>query len=218
LYKVNASENVIVYMLYVCANPLVWLAIRLKLTPNIVTLVGLLFACAAMIIFNNQPTAYIAPCTLWLICVLIDHADGQVARRTNTVCNNAFELDHFTDLVKMSMIFLTISFNSSNLIISYLAVFCLTAMLWREVLAVELNKHNSIKKAREYTPKSPKKASAIRQNMINIFLTFNSHTTLFILVLFFDNIISRLFVGHFILLMLKDLFLYSIKLHNITVN
>ena len=84
-------------------NP-IWL--QLKLTPNHLTFISLMFAvCAIYLIFNKQ---YLIGAILYLIAYFFDCADGNYARKYNMVTSFGDLFDHISDMSKIVLLFIFI--------------------------------------------------------------------------------------------------------------
>ena len=83
---------------------------RLGLTPNQVTLVGLVAGIASGALFaQGQWTSGAWAGVLWSICYLMDYCDGEVARLTNRSSRFGKYLDDFVDWVVHVALFLGIA-------------------------------------------------------------------------------------------------------------
>jgi phosphatidylglycerophosphate synthase len=87
-----------VFVQDVFAIPLARLLIRLRVKPNFVTLLGLLFSIASGVLYLDQ--SYIFGSILFFVALVLDSTDGRVARGTNTFSNFGAQLDAISDKVR----------------------------------------------------------------------------------------------------------------------
>ena len=80
------------------AVPLARLFIKLRVKPNYVTLLGLLFSIASGLLYLNH--SYIPGAVLFFGALVLDSTDGRVARVTNTFSDFGARLDAVTDKVR----------------------------------------------------------------------------------------------------------------------
>lgn len=89
-----------------CARPLVRLLIHLPVTPNAVTLTGLILgAIAALQFWRATVQSAVLGIFFYLLQAIVDHADGELARRTGRVSRLGQWLDVSVDTITAVLIF-----------------------------------------------------------------------------------------------------------------
>ena len=134
--------NPILKILYIIAYPIAILARKFNITPNGVTLISCLFTLLAFfaLILNNLFEFIL----FWFIAYIFDFVDGTLARLTNSVRKTAFSIDHISDLLKISLIFLSFGIYYNNEIIWALTFIASTSYLFYTVLNHELSWVNKL--------------------------------------------------------------------------
>ncbi len=103
--KKNAQDNVIIKGLYLLALPLVNLFSFCKISPNQVTVASTVFTILAAFALNNSN--YINYFYwFWLLSLVLDFADGMLARSTGNIRSNSLRFDHLSDIFKIAIILL----------------------------------------------------------------------------------------------------------------
>ena len=215
--KISWKDNIISYSAFKVAIPLVILSKKLNLTPNSLTSIGNISFLMAILLFMDERYANLS-FYLWLFSVLVDHADGQLARLTGFVRRHAFRYDHFSDILKISLLFVVFYHTTDDEIIESLSLFCLLGMLWREILLLELKKYKNIEKKRNTLENKRKIIFFVKVNLKNILLTFSGHTSVIMCLLFTTDNIARLTLLYISIILLKDLILFSLKLSKMKCN
>lgn len=98
------KNNPILRFTYWMTFPLVLAAKSAKLTPNFVTAASLLtgiFACVSLG-FQNVGLFFM----FWTTSYLLDFVDGTLARMTSKLSSFPLDIDHFSDLIKLSLMFI----------------------------------------------------------------------------------------------------------------
>lgn len=96
----DTGGNPATWVLYRIAYPLAWIAQRIGISANVVSLLSLLSASGAVVALVSVDSA-LGFSVLWASSVILDFADGPVARMSDRVNKSAFRLDHTLDLVKL---------------------------------------------------------------------------------------------------------------------
>ena len=118
---------------------------KLKITPNFVTLLSILSCGAACFFLVSSYVQYFI--IFWLIAILFDFCDGTLARMTKNTRTSLFRYDHMTDLVKFSAIILSVAIYFDNTyywIISFICSFLYMyySILDHDVVNLVLNRVN----------------------------------------------------------------------------
>lgn len=97
----DTGDNPVTWALYRVALPLAWLCNRLGISANLVSGVSLIAAVlGAICLVGLQSQFWFV--LLWTISIVLDFADGTVARMSGRANQTAFRLDHTLDLVKIT--------------------------------------------------------------------------------------------------------------------
>ena len=208
--KTSYKENIISYCLFYIALPLVYLFRLLKVSPNVVTTLGNLTAVLAFAFLLDSGPSLIAA-LLWFLTVLLDHSDGALARITDRVRKHKFRYDHFSDILKISVLFLLISVIHENNLVIICATFNSVMFLFREILQLNLNFAQSSLDDKNVSRKV-KNSTIFFQNFKNIFATINGHSALVFGLLFVNEATHAYVIFYFSLIVIKDLALFSYKL------
>jgi phosphatidylglycerophosphate synthase len=177
--KGAVEHNPILACLYAVALPLALLAKKVRLTPNTVTLWSLIFAALAF--FALAISDAILFTVFWLLAYVLDFVDGTLARMTGQVEMSAFDFDHISDILKITIIFLGFGLYFRDdlvWILSFLssALYVLYTLLNHELNWVRKSK-NITKKTQTATKPSPEKSNfpdqffTIKRNFQLYFLT-----------------------------------------------
>ena len=222
LFTPSANNNLVIWLVSLICFPISKLFVTFKISPNFVTILSftlMIMSCS----FLLQGNLFLF--SLAFICsVFLDFCDGQVARIIKKCNNTKFRIDHFSDVIKISIIYLTfgILFDELNswifFFISYL-LFFFNTYLHSSVVNAEKAKSNLLKNKKiKFTFFKYFKLNIfmmIYKIIIPIVTTFNSHSLFLILLILIDikivYIVFLYFNFIFILRILKN----SNKLLNI---
>lgn len=95
----------VLYFLYIVSAPLAWLLIKLRLTPSTITTISNIVAILALYIILVHDN-FIIFFLLWVFALIFDICDGMVARVTKQQSAHGSFYDHFTDQIKILLLFL----------------------------------------------------------------------------------------------------------------
>jgi len=124
-------------MLYVAAVPVAVCFKKIGLSPNYVTALSLVFSLCALGALALENLLWFL--FFWFLAYLFDFVDGTLARMTGQVGKSALRVDHITDLIKISAIFLGFSLFYGDILISILCFFSATGYLFYTILNHELH-------------------------------------------------------------------------------
>jgi len=111
----TANNNIFLWLLsYICL-PISYFLNLIRLSPNVITFLSFLFlviACKELI-----QTNLLLFSVYLVLSIIFDICDGQVARISKKINKLKLNIDHFSDIVKISLLFLSfgILFNKVNL-------------------------------------------------------------------------------------------------------
>ena len=121
--KQEALTNPIQVFMYLIAYPVVCLFVKLKFSPNFVTLLSFIFCILSCFSLLNYNQYYFL--LFWTFSYILDYVEGTLSRVQNIKRNSALRIDHTSDLVKIVLILLSIAiyYQDSNLwILSFSSV------------------------------------------------------------------------------------------------
>ena len=223
--KKAIANNPIQKLLYLVAYPITIISKTLGLTPNGVTLISCIFTLLAFgaLVFNNLFSFLL----FWFIAYVLDYVDGTLARMTNSKGKTALNIDHISDLLKISLIFLGFALYYNNQIIwvltfiasvSYLIYTVLNhELVWNNHASIlkDLLKNNNIKVSdkksvdkikqgikyhlKEFIKKRPLLKQFIL-SFLSVFLTINGHTLIIFFLIPLEFNFAVILLIYFILL------------------
>jgi phosphatidylglycerophosphate synthase len=182
--KVAPTENLIIWMIYNTAIPITRAALYLKISPNSLTTLSSGFALSSgtALLIEGLHNAFIP---LFLISLLLDFADGLVARTTGEIGRTAFRYDHISDLFKVSFVVLCLAIFCNSTLVWILSMSSVMLFLISAVLNHDLSfvRKRETQKSEQDSRQIKHPKNAVITNIFNIFFTYNSHTLLiFILI------------------------------------
>ena len=110
--KEAVKNNWVLSFMYGLSYPYSYLFMKLKLTPNFITLLSILACGIACIFLIKLNIEYFI--LFWLLSILFDFCDGTLARMTKNTRTTLFRYDHMSDLVKFSAVLLSIAIYFDN--------------------------------------------------------------------------------------------------------
>ena len=132
---INPSRKVIpfLYFLYVMAIPLAIFLIKLNLKPNSITTLSNISAAVSYYFILAQDS-FLFFSFFWILALFLDMCDGMVSRRTNQMTPQGSFYDHFTDQIKIILLFLSVGLYYNSTLAWALAFLCSTVFLLRALL------------------------------------------------------------------------------------
>lgn len=109
----------LLYFLYLCAVPLAKALINWKVKPNVITTLSNLVATIAIILLVFDWGWLFA--VLWIFALLLDIADGTVARVTDQSSAQGGFYDHMSDQIKVIALFLCVGLRYNEQLIWIIA-------------------------------------------------------------------------------------------------
>lgn len=209
------QENFINKIIYKLAFFFALLFKRLGLSPNFITCISFLFALLAFtFLITKNLIGYLF---FWFLSYIFDYADGTLARITKKIGGSALRIDHISDLIKISVIFLAIALYFNNILIWILTFICSTIYLFYSVLSHEIywtKKYNikkiNLKKKKvlnnskiflkfyKFFEEKKKFIKKIIPNFISIFVNINGHTLLILFFIPLNINLAYIFMIYFI--------------------
>ena len=174
----------------------------LKITPNQITLASLIlnFISCYFLLFNKIYYFLI----LWYVSHFLDYCDGTLARITNNKTKILLRLDHYSDLIKMSITFLSVALFYSTMTIWIFNTFFILIFFLSQILSIDYStrlKFKSLKKPIQIFEKQ-----VILKNIYNIFFTFDGHTLFLVGFMTLSENFAIIIYSYLILLSLKSCF------------
>ena len=101
--KSATQNNPILFVIYVACLPVVRAAKFLRLSPNLITGASLVTGLASVPALASQELGIFY--SLWTVSFVLDFVDGTLARMTGNLSSFPLDIDHFSDLVKINLVF-----------------------------------------------------------------------------------------------------------------
>ena len=224
--------NFILKIIYKISYPFALLFKRLGFSPNKVTCFSFFLTLFAFYsLFNKNIYFFLF---FWSFAYIFDFADGTLARMTNNIGNKALRIDHISDLVKITIIFLGFGFYFDTKQIWILVFISSNLYLFYTVLNHELSwnlkiafkyfrkadlKSYRLKKKRGfiilYILNFLKKKTFIKKVFlifIGIFFNINGHTLLIFFLIPINIEFAYIFLIYFIILNLLQILNRTVEL------
>lgn len=131
------GDNYLLMLMYRFAYPFAYVLHALRLTPNQITTLSVIFAVLAFIQLIVSDS-WLSFSVCWSIAILLDFCDGTVARLSNRVSKNSFRYDQMSDLFKISLVILGVALRYGStwtwvLALSTVFLFLYNILLYREL-------------------------------------------------------------------------------------
>ena len=206
--KQEALTNPIQVFMYLIAYPVVCFFVKLKFSPNFVTLLSFIFCIlSCFYLLNNNQNNFLL---FWTFSYILDYVDGTLSRLKNIKRNSALRIDHTSDLVKIVLVLLSIAvyYQDSKLwILSFLSVsfFLFYSNLNSDLRTVKSIHGNSFKEYNKTVSDSQKFTINKFKEFgfyINTFTSINGHTLFIFYLLPISLKIANIVLYVFILLLI----------------
>ncbi len=224
--KTANKENILLISMYRFAYPFSLILNKLNLNPNQVTVASLILtilACTSLI-YLSAPLLF---SIFWSLAILFDFCDGTLARMTGKLRTSAFRIDHFTDLIKLFLLFVSTGFyfNETNLwalLITALFCYLLFGILQQELDNYSKNQEFSSRGSLprksilgSFASNLPSFLKKIFMSTFSIFFTINGHTLLVFIFLPYSLSLTFTLLVYFGLVSLLNLCIVIYKLKNL---
>jgi len=157
--------NPLTVFLRLLAKPVVLICLRNCISPNVVTLVSLILGItSALLYLIGAKFAFII---LWSLSVILDYADGVIARKSGRQSHFGYLFDMISDRIKLTVLVVTWSFVIGEPF-SYIISIAILSLL----CIIELITHIFIKQAKIAVNSDKYQTIGFRR----VFLTFDMHT------------------------------------------
>ncbi|MDA8862068.1 CDP-alcohol phosphatidyltransferase family protein [Gammaproteobacteria bacterium] len=203
--KFNPIVNSIFLLkvLYQISYPVAKLFAKYNINPNTVTSLSNVSAFFSLyFLFSSQIFIFIF---LWILAEIFDICDGTVARIQGTSSEVGAFYDHFSDQVKIFLLFICISFYFNNLIITYLSFIGVGIFL----LSIDIGKRNELLILKYTHLKSHQninnKPLTLTRHIYNHIFLVSGHTMIVLPFLAIDQKIAFYGLILFLLVAIKNL-------------
>jgi phosphatidylglycerophosphate synthase len=141
--KAAVKNNFILYLMYRIAYPFSYMLMKVGLSANTITTLSIVTSLLAFLslVYDFSPVFFIS---LWGVSILLDFCDGTVARMTDNVRTSAFRYDLMSDLFKVSLILVGVSFKYNTLTIWSMSSIVIFLFLYYTVLSHDLLSSNKL--------------------------------------------------------------------------
>lgn len=148
-----ADNNLTMLIMYYLAYPLVILFEKLKFKPNTVTLLSVFFGIISVFsLIKIDSIKYFM--LFFFLSQLLDHVDGTLARKTNQINKSKIDIDHVSDLFKVTITLIAFGYFFNLPVIWTLCISSLIFLFLHEYLRTRNEKKSIVKK--NYKKKSGK--------------------------------------------------------------
>ncbi len=180
--KIGPAQNIIIWVLYLVAIPFTKILVFLRFSPNLVTTISSLLALLAGFALQFESFKFFFT-VLFLISIILDFSDGLIARSTNNVSISSLDYDHISDLFKIVFINLAICFHLNSLLTWIFGFLSTSLFLISTVLNHEIDHARNERIVAKNSESVLVKNNPIFINLFSIFMTYDSHTLLLLIVI-----------------------------------
>ena len=161
--KAGELGNPLIVMLRMLSVPVVILCLRLRIHPNLITCLSLALGCAgAYLYFLGAMVSYLAA---WSISVILDYADGTVARKSGKESHVGYLFDMLGDRVKLVALISSWCVVIGSMPAIVLAAVSISVLGVTEIVSHLLVRHGAV------NPQTERHGAFFR-----MFLEFNMHS------------------------------------------
>ena len=215
IFTIGSKSNIFILCISYLAYPLSIFLHKIRLSPNFVTSLSLIFAIIScyFLTFGNQ----IFFCFFWFISSLLDFCDGQISRISKNINKTAFNYDGLGDLFKIFIIIICSGINYQDNF--YWIVCAITVFLFPffSILTSTYSNNRFKKKINLIGPfKIKYKISRkIIRNFVSIFFKIDGHSLFLFLLLPVSKLTAILLLLYFIFLLMINSFRFTYLLLNL---
>ena len=197
----SIKDNIVQIVLYRLAFIVAHLFKFLKITPNQITFVSFLLCIISCYFLNNNKVDLFL--IFWYVSHFLDYCDGTLARLTGRTTKTLLRLDHFIDLIRITITFLFISLFYKSDIVWVLSIVFLSSFFLSQILSLEYSaKKNDHLKFSDHI--NINKSNMYFKHFYNVFFTFNGHSLFTIGLVLLNEKCAIIFFSYFIFLNLKN--------------
>lgn len=163
--KIQEAANPLVVLLRICSAPVVIFCVHLKIHPNAVTTLSLILGClGALFFYAGDVTAFVWS---WSIAVILDYADGIIARKAGKESRFGYLFDMLSDRVKLVALLLAWAAVLNDMLSILMAAMAIGLLLLSEVAAHLLVPRSGARGDQQIS---------ISAAVTNVFARFDMHT------------------------------------------
>lgn len=204
IMKKGNFDNFLQFLLYQSTTPIVSFFRFLKITPNKVTFLSVFTNIVAVyfLIQKNIPLFIV----LWYVSHYLDYCDGSLARLTGNTTKILLRVDHYSDLVKIFITFIALSYFYANSFFWLVNSIFIFLLLFYNIFSLEVSKSLNIDNKIIESMGSKRQWHPLIKNLYNIFFTFNGHSLLLVGCVSLDLKWGFIIVSYYILLIAKSIY------------
>ena len=199
----HSKSNVVIYLFGRFAYPMAVLFVKLRITPNQITTLSILFAlgAAAVLAFDGNWCFFVV---LWFLSLLFDFCDGIVARITSQVRQSSFRYDHTSDLFKIFVIVLGVSIRHDIFYLWIISICFIFSFMYYMLLNHDFDSASKINKMRHLEFETNNGLSIKTKENLSLKKRLKKHLegTLFLKILLGVNAVFFTINGHTLLVFL----------------
>ena len=215
----TAYNNIVIWLLSHICLPISYFLNSLSFSPNTITLLSFFsWTIGCKFLIEENLNFF---CFFLIFSIIFDFCDGQVARISKKINTTNLNVDHLSDIIKISLLFLSfgILLNSKDY---WILIFITNSLyLFFCVLHAEIGKLNSKLKIKNVRQSKPIFFNYLSKNifyfffkaLIPLILTFNVHSLLLIFFVAIDLIFLKYILYYFIFV-----FIYRIQKYLLILN
>lgn len=130
--KAEEANNPLVIALRMLAFPVVMFCIRTKFHPNIVTSISLALGCSGALFYYLE--AKLAFVVAWSVSIILDYADGTIARKSGKESHFGYLFDMLGDRLKLISLVIAWSLVEGNFLGTMLTILVVSILFATEVI------------------------------------------------------------------------------------
>ena len=193
-------------VLYRISFPLSFFLNYINIKPNTISFISLLFCFFSLFFIINHNSLLFT--FFWIMSILLDFCDGTVARLSNIKSNFRFNIDHYLDLLKISLVILFFSIDFNDKLIWLISFLFILLLFFNEIIISDLTNNSTINLITELKPKN----NIYIKSLYTILFTFNAHTLFIFIIMILKPIFAKFILLYLVFLLLKNFLLNLTKL------
>jgi phosphatidylglycerophosphate synthase len=202
------TYNPIMLLIYRITYPLSMLLNYFKIKPNTISFISLLFCFFSLFFIINHNSFLFS--FFWMMSILLDFCDGTVARLSNIKSNFRFNIDHYLDLFKISLVILFFSIDFNDKLIWLISFLFILLLFFNEIIISDLTNNITINLITELKPKN--NIYIYIKSLYTILFTFNAHTLFIFVIMILKPTFARFILLYLVFLLLKNFLINLTKL------
>lgn len=194
------GNNLLLLLMYRFAYPFAVVLSAIRLGPNQITTLSVLFSLAAALCLAMDD-GWLWFCAFWGFALLMDFCDGTVARMTDSVRKIAFRYDHSSDLLKVFLIILAAGIRYDSPAVWPLSLSAIFFFMFFMVLNHDLGsvrRRSAVPATHDELHSHSGILARAGKALYAALLTINGHTLLVFFLLPFGELWAFLGLGYFL--------------------